>query len=186
MAAKNPPSLLPSLFLLAALAALAAGECMIFQESLTSKPRLAQGEERIPQLYDTFKDVCPEFVGKKVCCNQYAREIMNINFVKMEVPFPCQTCANNMRRFLWTNQLRPRLLRKPGRIHHQSLRKGGADRRRCVQGDLGRRQHQRRGFLQGLHDLREVAPDAVDGGHQKCHRLLEIFRGGKFESEGRG
>jgi hypothetical protein len=110
MAPKYPPKSLQFLFLLAALVSPTLEECMIFQESIEAKPRLAVGEERIPQLYETYEDVCPDFVGKKVCCNEHARKLMYINFVKLAVPFPCQSCANNMRRFLLNNQLRLDLL----------------------------------------------------------------------------
>lgn len=75
--------------------------CVLYQETTTSKLRVTMtDDEKTPKAYTEDMDICPEFFGKEVCCTPSARTIMAANFVKFDLASPCQTCGNNMRRFL--------------------------------------------------------------------------------------
>lgn len=76
-------------------------KCQLIQTSMTDQPRKVQNEEEeTPELYESSEGVCEDFVGKKVCCRAPGRLLMMINFAKLEATSNCQTCINNMKRFL--------------------------------------------------------------------------------------
>ena len=75
--------------------------CVIYQETTTSKLRAAMtDDEKTPKAYTEDMNICPEYLGKEVCCTASARIIMAASFVKIDFASPCQTCGNNLRRFL--------------------------------------------------------------------------------------
>jgi len=77
------------------------GRCVLYQPSETIKAREAQTEEeKTPTLYPENTGVCDDYVGKMVCCNEAARNLMLVNFAKLLFSSPCQTCLNNIKRFL--------------------------------------------------------------------------------------
>lgn len=80
---------------------LANTRCVMYQEFEDKKPTEAKTEEqKTPKIYDEYMDVCPEYLKKPVCCSPAARKIMSNTFGALDLVMPCQTCANNMRRFL--------------------------------------------------------------------------------------
>ena len=75
-------------------------ECMLYQAEETSQARAAQDDEKVPKLYKESMDVCQDFVGEEVCCTEAARNLMAVQFVKLEMSTDCQTCINNLKRLL--------------------------------------------------------------------------------------
>ncbi len=86
------------------LCAVVSSSCRLYQPSTTEKAREAVNpEEKATSLYETSEDVCPDFVGKQVCCNKDARNLLSVNFVKLLAATTCQTCLNNLQRLLFSN-----------------------------------------------------------------------------------
>lgn len=87
--------------LLAILITHTSQKCMLVQDTVKSQARAVKTEEEmIPKLYKDSMDVCHDFINKDVCCTEAARSIMAIQFVKLEMATDCQTCVNNLKRFL--------------------------------------------------------------------------------------
>lgn len=80
-------------------------KCMYYQPSVNSKPIAATTEEQqTPTIYiapeDPMMAICYEYIGKKVCCNEFARTIMWTNFMKLGLIAECQNCLNNIKRMM--------------------------------------------------------------------------------------
>jgi hypothetical protein len=78
---------------------------MFYQPSLTSRPLIAKTvEQQTPQIYEDpgvdFLRVCPDFIGKEVCCNDIGRQLMLQNFMKLAMIVECQNCKNNIYRMM--------------------------------------------------------------------------------------
>jgi len=82
----------------------AQGRCMLYQAGITDKARAPETEaEQTPAIYAEGSGVCEDFVGKPVCCTETARTLMMINFTKLLFASPCQSCLNNLKRFLYVH-----------------------------------------------------------------------------------
>jgi hypothetical protein len=84
---------------------LANGKCMFYQPTLTTKPEKATTvEQQTPKMYDDpgveFLRVCPDFIGKEVCCDDVGRQLMLQNFMKLALIVECQNCKNNIYRMM--------------------------------------------------------------------------------------
>lgn len=102
------------------------GKCLVIQPSRTEKTRRTlTPEEEKPEIYSESPEYpisCPDLLGKEVCCNDSARYLFYANFNKLDFVSDCETCKNNLKRFLFDQQLPHRLQPRPRRLHHQRLR----------------------------------------------------------------
>ena len=80
-------------------------KCMMYQPGTTIKPEKATtDEQKTPELYDKpeeFNPVCPDFIGKQVCCKGNSRKLMAVNFLKLGLIVECQNCKNNIQRMMY-------------------------------------------------------------------------------------
>ena len=96
--------------------------CRMFQESITTRPREAKTkEEQTPEIYASSEGVCEDFVGKEVCCREAGRTLLMINLIKLEATSDCQTCINNLKRFMLFNKLPYNLFSRSREIHGKVL-----------------------------------------------------------------
>ena len=80
-------------------------KCVYYQPSDTSRPLKSVTDEQMePEIYvdpgiDLLR-VCPDYIGKKVCCKEAGRNVMAKNFMKLLFIADCQNCRNNIFRMM--------------------------------------------------------------------------------------
>ena len=87
-------------------------KCVLYGEDCDAStdpncaPRLAVGDEIEPQIneYEPGDNVCPDYEGKKNCCNKFSMRAMKNNYGLLDQTLGdpsngCGICATNLKRF---------------------------------------------------------------------------------------
>ena len=98
-------NILRNMSLILLLSYLSNQKCVYYQPSDTSRPLKSVTDEQLePETYvdpgiDLLR-VCPDYIGKKVCCKEAGRNVMAKNFMKLLFIADCQNCRNNIYRMM--------------------------------------------------------------------------------------
>ena len=98
-------SLFQTITIISILLSLSLQKCLFYQPSDTTRPLKSETEEQLtPEIYvdpgiDLLR-VCPDFIGKEVCCKESGRNVMAKNFMKLLFVADCQNCRNNIYRMM--------------------------------------------------------------------------------------
>lgn len=99
------PKLYLSFITLSILSNLVHNKCVFYQPSTTDRPLAATTvDQQTPKVYEDpgieFLRVCPDYIGKEVCCNDASRQLLLQNFMKLAMIVECQNCKNNIYRMM--------------------------------------------------------------------------------------